>query len=155
MSRKMSVTIFGIMFSLLTLNLYAQDARDNLNIANMIRSDKFNYVLSKAMRNNNIDMWIIIDKGRGTEPLFRDFGYATSNGNGIFIFTNRGGQRIERAVLGGEPELLMESRLYEIFKSVRDLRSFVADRDPKRIGINMSTATELWPPEGLHLTDGL
>jgi Xaa-Pro aminopeptidase len=49
----------------------------------------------------------------------------------------------------------MESGLYDIFKSVRDLRSFVAERDPKRIGINMSTVTELWPPEGRHLTDGL
>lgn len=155
MSKKMSVTFFVIMIGLLALNFYAQDAHDNWEIANMIRSDKFNYVLPKAMSNNNIDMWIIIDKGRGTEPLFRDLGYATSNGNGIFIFTDRGGERIERAVLGGEPELLMESGLYDIFKSVRDLRSFVAERDPKRIGINMSTATELWPPEGRHLTDGL
>ena len=133
MSRKMSVTFFVIMIGLLALNLYAQDAHDNWEIANMIRGDKFNYVLPKAMRNNNIDMWIIIDKGRGTEPLFRNFGYATSNGNGVFIFTNRGGQRIERAVLGGEPELLMESRLYDIFKNIRDLRSFVAERDPKPV----------------------
>ncbi len=151
----MSVVILVVMISFLALNSFSQNAHDNLEIANMIRSDKFDYVLPKAMRNNDIDMWIIIDKGRGTEPLFRDLGYATSNGNGIFVFTDRGGKRIERAVLGGEPELLVESRLYDIFKRIRDLRSFVAERNPKRIGIDISTATELWPPEGRHLTDGL
>jgi len=155
MSKNMSVVILVVMISFLALNSFSQNAHDNLEIANMIRSDKFDYVLPKAMRNNDIDMWIIIDKGRGTEPLFRDLGYATSNGNGIFVFTDRGGKRIERAVLGGEPELLVESRLYDIFKRIRDLRSFVAERNPKRIGIDISTATELWPPEGRHLTDGL
>jgi methionine aminopeptidase len=155
MSRKIGMAFLMILAGILALNSFGQNALDNMAIANMIRSDKFNYVLPKAMRNNNIDMWIIIDKGRGTEPLFQDLGFATSNGNGIFVFTDRGRKRIERAVLGGEPELLVESGLYDIFKRVRDLRSFVAERDPKRIGINVSTATELWPPEGRHLTDGL
>jgi Xaa-Pro aminopeptidase len=155
MLRKMSVAFFLILAGILALNSFGQNAHDDMAIANMIRGDKFNYVLPKAMRNNNIDMWIIIDKGRGTEPLFRDFGYATSNGNGIIIFTDRRGKRIERAVLGGEPELLVESRSYDIFRRVRDLKSFVEERDPQRIGINVSTATELWPPEGRHLTDGL
>lgn len=134
---------------------FGQNVREDMAVANMIRADKFDYVLPKAMRNNNIDMWIIIDKGRGTEPLFQDFGFATSNGNGIFIFTDRGGKRIERAVLGGEPEILAESGTYDIFDRISNLRSFVAERDPRRIGINISTATELWPPEGRHLIDGL
>ncbi len=155
MSRSIKVTIFLIMVGLIIPNMYGRDAHDRWEITTMIQSDKFNYVLPKAMRNTNIDMWIIIDKGRGTEPLFQDLGYATSNGNGIFIFTDRGGDRIERVVLGGEPELLVKSGLYDLFKRIRDLRSFVAERDPKRIGINMSTATELWPAEGLHLTDGI
>jgi hypothetical protein len=155
MARKMSVAFLMILTGILALNSFSQNAQDDMAIENMIRGDKFNYVLPKAMRNNNIDMWIIIDKGRGTEPLFRDLGFATSNGNGIFIFTDRGGKRIERAVLGGEPELLVESKTYDIFERISSLRSFVAERDPKRIGINVSTATELWPPEGRHLTDGL
>jgi len=155
MSRKTCVTFLMILTGVLALNSFGQNAAEDMAIANMIRSDKFNYVLPKAMRNNNIDMWIIIDKGRGTEPLFRDLGFATSNGNGIFIFTDRGGKRIERAILGGEPEVLVESKTYDIFERVSSLRSFVTERDPNRIGINMSTSTELWPPEGLHLTDGL
>jgi hypothetical protein len=45
-------------------------------------------------------MWIIIDRGHGTEPIFQDFGDAASNGNGIFIFTDPGEERVERTVLG-------------------------------------------------------
>jgi Xaa-Pro aminopeptidase len=155
MSKTVKVTIFLIMAGLMIPPAFGRDARDIWEITNMIRTDKFDYVLPKAMRNNNIEMWIIIDRGRGTEPLFRDFGDATSNGNGIFIFTDRGGERIERAILGGEPELLAESGIYDIFEDPRRLRSFVAERDPKRIGVNMSTANELFSPEGRHLSDGL
>jgi Xaa-Pro aminopeptidase len=155
MYRKLNVVFLMIMTGIWAVNSFGQDGKEDMAIANMIRADKFNYVLPKAMRNNNIDMWIVIDKGRGTEPLFRDLGFATSNGNGIFIFTDRGGKRIERAVLGGEPEALVESKTYDIFERVGSLKAFVKERDPKRIGINMSTSTELWPPEGLHLMDGL
>ena len=133
----------------------AQEAKDRWEITCMIRSDKFDYVLPKAMRNNNIDMWIVIDKGRGTEPLFQDFGEATSNGNGILIFTDRGGDRIERAALYRHRNLLAKSNIYDIFGRPEDLKSLVASRKPKRIGINMTTATELFPPEGRHLGDGL
>ena len=155
MVKKVKLSVSLAIIIMIGLNLFGQSAQDDMEIANMIRSDKFNYVLPKAMRNNNIDMWIIIDRGRGTEPLFGDFGYATSNGNGIFIFTDRGGDRIERAVLGGEPELLMESGLYDVFDSIENLRSFVAKRDPKRIAVNISSAKKLSLPEGRHLFDGL
>jgi len=155
MSKKIKITVFMLVLGITAFNLFAQSAQDEIEIANMIRSDKFNYVLPKAMRNNNIDMWIIIDRGRGTEPLFRDFGYATSNGNGIFIFTDRGRDRIERAVFGGEPELLVESGIYDVFDNIENLRSFVAERDPKRIAVNISSAKKLSLPEGRHLVDGL
>ena len=155
MLKKIRMSVLLVIIVMMSLNLFGQGAQDDMEIANMIRSDKFNYILPKAMRNNNIDMWIIIDRGWGTEPLFRDFGYATSNGNGFFIFTDRGGDRIERAVLGGEPELLMESGLYDIFDSIENLRSFVAERDPKRIAVNISSAKKLFLPEGRHLFDGL
>jgi len=151
----LSFTVTSILVGILVLPVFAQNSRETLDINNMIRADKFNYVLPKAMRNNKIDMWITIDKGYGTEPLFRDFGYATSNGNGIFIFTDRGGDRIERTVLGGEPELLVESGLYDIFGRVGSLKSFVTKRDPKQIAVNMTTADGLWPMEGRHLGDGL
>ena len=44
----------------------------------LIRQDKFNYVLPEAMRRNGIDMWIVIDHGRGTEPMMLDLGIETA-----------------------------------------------------------------------------
>jgi len=155
MARWFNRTVFLALVVMAVPYMFSLDAQGRWEKANMIRSDKFDFVLPKAMRVNHIDMWIIVDRGRGTEPLFQDFGEATSNGNGIFIFTDRGGDRIERAVLGGEPELLEESGIYDIFEDSRNLRKFVAERDPKRIGVNISTAEELFLPEGRHLSDGL
>jgi Xaa-Pro aminopeptidase len=149
------VPAFLLAASLFSVCLFADDAREQWEMSCLIRQDKFNFVLPGAMRRHNIDMWIIIDKGRGTEPLFRDFGNATSNGNGIFIFTDRGGDRIERAVLGGEPDMVTACGVYDLFGHTGDMKTFVAERDPKRIGVNITTADELWPPEGRHLGDGL
>ncbi len=63
---------------------------------NQIRREKFDLVLPYAMRKNNIDMWIHVLREGISDPLGTDFG-STS---GVFIFTDRGVDRIERAVLG-------------------------------------------------------
>ena len=62
MLKKIKLSVFLAIIIMICLNLFSQSAQDDMEIANMIRSDKFNYVLPKAMRNNNIDMWIIIDE---------------------------------------------------------------------------------------------
>jgi len=53
-----------------------------------IRREKFDMVLPEVMRKNDVDMWIHV--------MREDLG-STS---GVFVFTDRGGERIERAVLG-------------------------------------------------------
>lgn len=110
----------------------------------LIRREKFDIVLPKAMRENNVDMWIHAMKLGNPDPLFKDLGAGFGlqslepyDGSSVyFIFTDRGGERIERAVLGGEP--LYDMGGYDIVGDERDLKAFVAERDPGRIGINMS-----------------
>ena len=119
------------------------------------RKDKFDFILPKVMRRHNIDMWIIIDKGHGAEPLYRDFGPATSYGNGIIIFTDRGGDRIERVVLGGEGGMIEDCGAYDFFVDPNGIKEFVTKRNPIRIGVNYSTAKILLPMEGRHAVDGL
>jgi len=115
------------------------------------------------MREHNIDMWIhvmrvAIPDSFGAEEL--------GSTSGVFIFTDRGGDRIERAILGrrwgatqrereeGETNVLEESGAYDIIgKPVlvkepvggpmteydyrfKGLREFVVARDPKRIAVN-------------------
>ena len=112
------------------------DVRSRWETSCMIRHDKFDYVLPGAMRRNDIEMWIVIDRGRGTQPMTRDFGIATVNGQGFFIFTDRGGDRIERIQLGPETDLARECGAYDRFGEEGELRSIVEERDPQTIGLN-------------------
>ena len=64
---------------------------------NQIRRDKFDLVLPQIMRERDIDMWIhvmrlAIPDAFGAEEL--------GSTSGVFIFTDRGGDRIDRASLG-------------------------------------------------------
>jgi hypothetical protein len=73
----------------------SQDKLKEVN--NQIRREKFDTVLPIAMRKNHVDMWIHVMREE-TPDLFgaEDLG-STS---GIFVFIDRGGDRIERIVLG-------------------------------------------------------
>ena len=129
------------------------DARNNWEINCTIRHEKFDYVLPAAMRANDVDMWIVIDRGRGTEPLALDFGISTVNGQGIFVFTDRGGDRIERIQVGGESDLAQACGAYDRFAGPGELGEIVAERDPQRIALNyLETPNNV---EGLHMGDGL
>jgi len=116
------------------LTLFAQTARTQWEELNQVRRDKFNVVLPQVMRENQIDMWIIVMKGGNPDPLSMDLG----GSSGYFIFTDRGGDRIERAVLGGGGSLLRQCGAYDIFESSGKLKDFIEERDPKRVGINTS-----------------
>ena len=64
----------------------AQDFRSLWESSCMIRKNKFDYVLPKTMRRNNIDMWIVIDSCRGTDPMMLDFGIESTYGQGFYLF---------------------------------------------------------------------
>jgi len=102
---------------------------------NTIRKEKFDLILPQAMRDNKIDMWIHVMQSVNPDFLALELGGQIEGGRtGYFIFTDRGGDRIERAILGGSGD----RELYDIFGSVSDITQFVAERDPKRIGVNFS-----------------
>ncbi len=138
---------------------------------NQIRREKFDLVLPQVMRERNIDMWIhvmriAIPDAFGAEDL--------GSTSGVFVFTDRGGDRIERAVLGrrwgashrerGEQsKLVEESGAYDIIADpvrvqepvggpmteydyrFKGLRAFVEARDPKRIAVNFLHDLGPWP----------
>ena len=94
----------------------------------LIRNEKFEVILPQVMRDNQIDMWIHM-KG-GEDPLDFELGEVP----GAYIFTDRGGDRIERAVFGGRGD----EELYDIFGAKTEIAQFVSERDPKRIALNYS-----------------
>jgi hypothetical protein len=71
-----------------------KDALKELN--NQIRREKFDKVLPEVMRKNKVDMWIHVMREGTSDPFGAEDLGSTS---GVFIFTDRGGDRIERAVL--------------------------------------------------------
>src|SRR5919112_4300846 len=125
----------------------AQEARRRWEIQRQIRLDKFEQVLPRAMRANGIDMWIVAVKENHYDPLWNDLGRGYVTGIGYYVFTDRGGARIERAALGPSGYMIQQSGAYDIFAAASTLGAFVKARDPKRIGVNMSD--EIGPADGL------
>ncbi len=117
-----------------------QEAKRRWERLAQIRRDKFDHVLPEAMRENDIDMWITVVKEGYRDPLWIDLGQGYVGGVGYYIFTDRGEDRIERAALGIGGYLLERNGAYDIVTGSFDLREFVAERDPQRIGLNMSHA---------------
>lgn len=128
----------------------AQEARRRWEMQRQIRLDKFDQILPLAMRNAGIDMWIVAVKENHREPLWEDLGRGYVTGIGYYVFTDRGAGRIERAALGPSGYLLQQSGAYDIFAPAGTLPQFVRERNPARIGVNMSE--EIGPADGLSHT---
>jgi len=139
---------------------------------NLIRRDKFDIILPEVMHLNKVDMWIYIIR-ESVEDEFgeNEFG-ATS---GVFVFTDRGGDRIERAVLGRRfgprwrdwtrtyTDNLEECGAYDIIEKpimvrqelaspvieydfrFKGLKEFIEARDPERIAVNFMDELGPWP----------
>ncbi len=127
------------------LDLAAQEARARAELLDLIQREKFDTVLPGAMRDNGIDMWIHVIRDGDPDALSLDMGGTA----GYFIFTDRGGDRIERAVLAGRGQGMRTSGAYDIFtfsdwdawypsNDSTELRQFVQERDPERIAVNTS-----------------
>src|SRR3990170_2359024 len=87
----------------------AQEARRRWEVQRQIRLDKFEQILPLAMRNAGIDMWIVAVKENHREPLWEDLGRGYVSGIGYYVFTDRGGDRIERAALGPSGYMIQQS----------------------------------------------
>ena len=128
----------------------AQEARRRWEMQRQIRLDKFDHVLPIAMRDHDIDMWIVPLKENHYDPLYDDLGRGYASGIGYYVFTDRGADRIERAALGISGYMIEQSGAYDVLEPGVDLAAFVRARDPRRIGVNMSD--ELGPADGLSHT---
>jgi hypothetical protein len=83
-------------------SLYAEENKQ-------IRREKFDLIVPKIMRERGIDMWIHVMR----EPIADPFGEDLGSTSGVFIFTDRGGDRIERAVIGRR----WQTSVYEVKRS--------------------------------------
>lgn len=75
-----------------------------------ILNDKFDQVLPQIMREKKVDMWIHIVRYGDLDPLATLFG----SDEGIYVFTDREGDRIERAFFGFNTNQVKESGAFDI-----------------------------------------
>lgn len=133
------IKAFSLLFILIiSADAFSQEAMRRWRKMNQIRNDKFDLVLPEVMRENGIDMWIIMNREGNFDPLYPDMGEGYVGSTGYYIFTDKGEDRIERAALGISGYLLEEGGAYDYFGSELELKNFVMERDPKRIGLNYS-----------------
>ena len=125
----------------------AQEAKQRWDQLCQIRKDKLDLILPEAMRENGIDMWIVASREGHDDPNAAMLGGGYVGDIGYYIFTDRGGGRIERAALGIGGAAFEQCPLYDIKGPPSDLRAFVEARAPARIGINV--ATEIGTADGL------
>jgi len=158
-------TFFFILFILILAEGFQVQAKVEINLVNekvmdLIRKEKFDLILPQIMRNNKIDMWIHVMRAGDPDPLTDDFG----TNSGVIVFTDRGSNRIERAVLGHCSESIVGSEAYDIFLAEEEevegkagwekvIGKFVAERDPQRIGVNFSEKYAV--ADGISHTDYL
>ena len=96
-------------------------------------------------------MWIVAVKENHYDPLWEDLGRGYVSGIGYYVFTDRGGDRIERAALGPSGYLLERvGRLRHLRGGVDARRRSSRSATRKRIGVNMSD--EIGPADGLSYT---
>lgn len=128
----------------------ANEAKARWDRLCQIRKEKFDYILPEAMRENGIDMWIVAMKEGNYDPQWELLGRGYVGSIGYYIFTDRGGDRIERAALGIEDHHREACGAYDIPDADPDLATFVRARNPKKIGLNMSE--EIGRADGLTHT---
>lgn len=129
------------------------EAQKRWELMNQMRQEKFDLVLPEVMRENGVEMWITVNREGYDDPLTEDFGKGYVGSWGYYIFTDRGGDRIERAALGVDTYLVEENGAYDIVTSDFDLAAFVAERDPKTIALNY--AEHIGAADGLSHTSYL
>ncbi|MFN0180145.1 MAG: M24 family metallopeptidase [Gemmatimonadales bacterium] len=127
-----------------------QEARRRWERLCQIRQEKFDRVLPEVMRENGIDMWIVAQKEGHNDPMYELLGRGYTGSIGYYLFTDRGGGRIERVALGITGGMLEQCPSYDRVDGAADLKAFVAERTPKRIGIN--TSDEIGTADGLTHT---
>src|SRR5262249_50736220 len=81
---------------------------------------------------------IVAMKEGNYDPQWELLGRGYVGSVGYYVFTDRGGDRIERAALGIDDHFREACGAYDIPDAAPDLAAFVRARNPKKIGLDMS-----------------
>ena len=157
---------FLLIFLTLVLSLPAgaQDPvvlsmRDRAEVIDRLLEERLDTVVPELMRREGFDMWIVSAREYNEDPVIRTMLPATwlaARRRTILVFFDRGAEQ------GVERLAVARYDIGRLFKSAWNpeeqpdqwarLAEIVAERDPKRIGLNMSETFAL--ADGLTATEG-
>lgn len=108
-------------------------------------AERLQTLLPELMRREGIDMWLVISREYNDDPVFRSMAPLetfSSRRRTILVFHDRGGDAGVEALSVGRFDY---SGLFQLYRTHNDsqyvgLRRLVEERQPNRIGINVSNA---------------
>jgi|GEM_PF-148006 len=125
-------------------------ARRQLILREAIVREKLDTALLPAMRNHDVDMWIVCDRENNPDPLHEELGGGYSGAAAVYMFADSGGGHPEKIYFAPSEQPLDSpiARIYDIkicyggdFGELkRLLRREVTERNPRRIAVNISDA---------------
>jgi len=120
--------------------------RDIWNLKVKIMHEKIDRFLLPAMRENNIDMWIVMSRENNLDPILSDIGGGIGGGRNAYVFIDDGSNRVKRIAIGGALGDVMQTGIYDEIisgRSGKHLRQLVEKYDPQKIGINISKSVPM------------
>jgi Xaa-Pro aminopeptidase len=119
--------------------------RDRVGVVNRILEDRLDNLLPSLMRETGIDMWLVLNREYNEDPVYLTLvpePALAARRTTMLVFFDRGPEEgLERVVVGRYP-------LGDLYASVwgggtkaeqwQRLAEVVAEREPKRIGVNVS-----------------
>ncbi|MBI5029048.1 MAG: aminopeptidase P family protein [Chloroflexi bacterium] len=136
-------------------SLGVPDERTRYILRKQIIHKKLNTTLLPAMRAHGIDMWIILSREFHPDPFLPDIGGGWPGVRNAYIFFDNGGDTPEKIFIGSHEQ---REDIFQVYDQLTyygynqeglapHLRDAVHQRNPKRIGVNMSKT--------LPMADGL
>lgn len=136
-------------------------AAERFAVSRDIVVEKLGAPLLAAMRNHDIDLWLVVDRENNPDPLHEEVGGGFSGVRGARLFHDDGGERPRRLYLGSHEhpansvvgQAFDEKTYYGYHPDgiTPHLRAAIERLDPERIGVNTSPTL----PEADGLTAGL
>lgn len=136
-------------------------SRERFELQKAVIADKLGKSVLPAMRKHGFDMWIVLDRENNPDPLHVELGGGFSGVRAAFVFFDDGSDVPEKIYYGSheQPANSVISQVYDeklYYGYSREgltphLRQAVHERNPRRIGVNISPTL----PEADGLTVGL
>jgi Xaa-Pro aminopeptidase len=139
-----------------TVSLEVPGAKERFEMHKRLVTKKLDTVLLPAMRKHGIDLWLVFSREHNEDPILKEIGGGWGGVRNAYLFFDRGGETPEKIFIGSHelrdstiPEAYDELIFYGYTEEgIRDhLKRVIEERDPKRIGLNVSPT--------LPMADGL